>query len=384
MSPIRVMIVDDTSAVRRVLTQVLEEETDISVVGTASNGHEALERLPRLAPDILLLDIEMPGMSGLELLRELRAAQSPLPVLLFSSLTERGAMVTIEALLLGARDYVTKPSMLGSAGAARDYIRRQVVTKLRDILGRGAGAPARAAAPVPATAPARLRAPVAPALPGLRPSLPGEPAQPVDAVVIAVSTGGPNALSEVIPALPGNLPVPVFIVQHMPTFFTQALARRLDQLSPLAVHECTAASVARPGQVWLAQGGVHMAVARRGDETWVVPDDGEPENFCRPSADVLFRTAVSAFGGRLLGVVMTGMGNDGLAGCREIRAAGGQVIVQDRDSSVVWGMPACVAEAGLAQQVLPLSALAPEIVRRVEATRPWYQAGTPVQAGVPA
>lgn len=391
MSPIRVMIVDDTSAVRRVLTQVLEEETDISVVGTASNGQEALERLPRLEPDILLLDIEMPGMSGLELLRELRAAQSPLPVLLFSSLTERGAMVTIEALLLGARDYVTKPSMLGSAGAARDYIRRQVVVKLRDILGRGgataAPAPASLATAPPTITPAVPPLPSRPRvtlLPPPRPAIPGEPAQPVDAVVIAVSTGGPNALSEVIPALPGDLPVPVFIVQHMPAFFTQALARRLEQLSPLSVRECTAEAAVRPGQVWLAQGGVHMAVTRRGDETWIGPVDGEPENFCRPAADVLFRTAVAAYGGRLLGVVMTGMGNDGQAGCREIRAAGGQVIVQDRDTSVVWGMPACVAEAGLAQQVLPLAALAPEIVRRVEATRPWYQAGVAARAGVPA
>lgn len=375
MTPIRVMIVDDTSAVRRVLTQVLEEESDISVVGTAYNGHEALEKLPRLTPDILLLDIEMPGMSGLELLRELRTAQSTLPVLLFSSLTERGAMVTIEALLLGARDYVTKPSMLGSAGAARDYIRRQVVPRLRDILGRG----------LPRAAPPGKTPPVAAApYPPIRLVPPGEPAQPVDAVVIAVSTGGPNALSEVIPALPGDLPVPVFIVQHMPTFFTQALARRLDQLSPLRVLECTQAAMVNAGEVWLAQGGVHMAVERRGDDTWVVPNDGEPENFCRPSADVLFRSAVTAFGGRLLGVVMTGMGNDGMAGCRAIRGAGGQVIVQDRETSVVWGMPSSVAEAGLAHQVLPLSGLAGEIVRRIGATRPWYTPGSAPHAEAPA
>lgn len=390
MSPIRVLIVDDTSAVRRVLTQVLEEEADITVVGTAANGHEALERLPRLEPDILLLDIEMPGMSGLELLRELRAAESTVPVLLFSSLTERGAMVTIEALLLGARDYVTKPSMLGSAGAARDYIRRQVVTKLRAILGRepapGSVPPSQAPAPTrqPSTPGAGTPAPVRRAPPLPRFVDLQEPAQPIDAVLVAVSTGGPNALSEVIPALPANFPVPVLIVQHMPTFFTQALARRLDQLSPLQVQECTTAAPVAAGQVWLAQGGLHMKVMRRGDETWVAPDDGEPENFCRPSADVLFRSAVAAFGGRLLGVVMTGMGNDGLAGCRLIREAGGQVIVQDRASSVVWGMPASVDEAGLAQQVLPLSGLAAEIVRRVEASRPWFLPQYAPRAGVPA
>jgi two-component system chemotaxis response regulator CheB len=359
MTSLRVMIVDDTPVVRRVLTQVLEEEADIAVVGTASNGLEALERLPRLQPDILLLDIEMPGMCGLELLRELRHNVAAPPVLLFSSLTERGAMVTIEALLLGARDYVTKPSMLGSAGAARDYIRHQVVVRLREILGR-------APATVAATSP-RLVASGRPASPARHDST-----LPVDAVVIAVSTGGPNALSELMPALPANLPVPVFIVQHMPTFFTQALARRLDQISALAVTECTAPSPVSAGEVWLAQGGAHLVVQRRDDVIWVAPDDAEPENFCRPAADVLFRTAVAAFSGRLLGVVLTGMGHDGLAGCREIRAAGGQVIVQDKASSVVWGMPASVADAGLAERTLPLPDIAPEIVRRVRASRPWF------------
>lgn len=371
MSPIRAMIVDDTPVVRRVLAQVLEEEPDITVVGTAGNGHEALERLPRLAPDILLLDIEMPGMSGLELLRELRTAGTTVPVLLFSSLTERGAMVTIEALLLGARDYVTKPSMLGSAGAARDYIRRQVVGRMRSILGRQ-----------PATTLPVL--PARPAPTALRKTLPTVSVQPVDAVVVAISTGGPNALGELIPALPGNLPVPVFIVQHMPAFFTQALARRLDQSSSLRVRECTAPSSVTAGEVWLAQGGVHMKVERRGDETWVTPDEGPPENFCRPAADVLFRSAVSAYGGRLLGVVMTGMGSDGLAGCHLIRGAGGQVIVQDQASSVVWGMPSSVAAADLAHEVLPLARLAAGIVRRVESSRPWYQAGGLPGAGVPA
>lgn len=367
MTSIRVMIVDDTPIVRRVLTQVLEEEVDIIVVGTANNGLEALERLPRLTPDILLLDIEMPGMSGLELLGELRRTDSTIPVLLFSSLTERGAMVTIEALLLGARDYVTKPSMLGSASAARDYIRRHVVSRLRGILGRGPTT-ALVSSPTPVTL--------------TKPWLP-EPSKPVDAVVIAVSTGGPNALSELIPALPANLPVPVFIVQHMPVTFTQALARRLDQTSSLTVIECIGPSPVAAGEVWVAQGGVHLTVQRRDDEIWVVPDNGDPENFCRPSADVLFRTAVETFGGRLLGVVLTGMGNDGLAGCREIRNAGGQVIVQDKASSVVWGMPASVADAGLAERALPLLEIAPEIVRRIAASRPWFLPNYVAPVGVP-
>jgi two-component system chemotaxis response regulator CheB len=351
MTAVRVMVVDDAAAVRQLLIRVLEEEPGVTVVGTAANGVEALERLPRLQPDILVLDVEMPNMGGLELLRELRKTNAQLPVLLFSSLTERGAMVTIEALLLGANDYVTKPSMTGSAGAARACIKDTVVPRLLALLR-----PRQVSGPAPAL-------PVPPA---------GRPAQPVDVVVIAVSTGGPNALGELLPALPVNLPVPVLIVQHMPAFFTRALAQRLDQVSGLRVAECDGETVLEAGQVWLARGGTHLVVRKRGDEVRLAVSDAAAENFCKPSADVLFRSATEVFGGRLLGVVLTGMGHDGLQGCRLIREAGGQVIVQDRSSSIVWGMPGSVADAGLAHDVVPLQRMAAEIVRRVAFTRSWF------------
>ncbi len=361
MNAIRVFIVDDTAIVRRVLSQILEEESDIEVAGMAANGNEALQRIPRVAPDVVVLDIEMPDMNGLEMLRALRASGVSLPVLVFSSLTERGAMVTIEALLLGANDYVLKPSMLGSAAAARDHIRSALVPRLRQLLGRKppVAAPAgRVEMPAPArTVPVRL--------PDLAPGQ-------VDVVVIAVSTGGPNALSELLPQLPADLPVPVFIVQHMPAFFTRALALRLKRISQVDVVECDALMRARPGQVVLASGGRHLQLLRDGDAVWARPDDGEPENFCKPSADVLFRSAAAVYGSRVLGVVMTGMGQDGERGSRCIRENGGQVIAQDRASSVVWGMPAAVQQAGLANAVLSLPELAPEIVRRVAVCRPWF------------
>ena len=364
MSGIRVFLVDDTAVVRRILTQILEEESDIEVVGTAANGAEALQRLGRVSPDIVILDIEMPDMNGLEFLRQLRASGSALPVLVFSSITDRGAMVTIEALLLGANDYVTKPTMLGSALAAREHIRSALLPKLRQLLGR--------AAPV--------AAPVAPALAGTAPlvprrplSLPDLPPGLIDVIVIGVSTGGPNALSDLMPKLPASLPVPVLIVQHMPAFFTRALAQRLDRIAALDVQEGTEVIPLRAGLVVLATGGRHLVLQRDGDTVYACPDDGPEENFCRPAADVLFRSAVTVYGPRVLGIVLTGMGQDGEQGARAIRDAGGQVLVQDRASSVVWGMPAAVAEAGLANRIVPLAELPAAIVERVAIGRPWYE-----------
>lgn len=360
MSGIRVFIVDDTVVVRQVLSRILEEESDIEVVGTASNGAEALQRIGRVEPDIVVLDIEMPDMNGLEMLRALRASGSGLPVLVFSSVTERGAMVTIEALLLGANDYVTKPSMLGSAAAARDHIRAMLVPRLRQLLGRQPPLVVEPRLSSATVAPARLR-------------LPELPAGQVDVVVIAVSTGGPNALSELVPALPADFPVPVLIVQHMPAFFTRALAQRLNRISALAVEECSSPLRLRSGLVVLAAGGRHMTIERQGDEIWAFANDAPPENFCRPSADVLFRSAAKVYGSRVLGMVLTGMGQDGESGARCIREEGGQVIAQDRASSVVWGMPAAVVQAGLANAVLALADMPGELCKRLAVCRPWFR-----------
>lgn len=352
MNPVRVFLVDDTATVRHILVGLMEEDPGIRVVGTAGDGERALRRLQHLEVDVLVLDVEMPGMSGLEVLREVRIRWPRLPVVIFSSITERGAMVTIEALSLGATDYVTKPSMTGSADEAREYIRSTLVSRIHGL--------------------ARIEDSPEPVMPVREPAPRRE--QRVDAVVVGVSMGGPQALNTLFGELPGDFPVPLFVVQHMPALFIRALAERLGKLGGLPVTECLHTEFVAPGHAWIASGGYHMELHREQGGVRVCPTLGEPVNFCRPSVDVLFSSAASVYGGRLLGVVMTGMGHDGLAGSAAISDAGGQVIVQDRDSSVVWGMAGAVAEAGLAEASVALRELAQEICRRVSVQRGW-QAG---------
>lgn len=350
MSPARVLLVDDTASVRHILVGLMEEDPDIRVVGTAADGAQALRRLRHLPVDVLVLDVEMPGMSGLEVLREVRRLWPELPVIIFSSITERGAMVTIEALSLGATDYVTKPSMAGCAEQARDYIRSTLVRKVH-ALARLEDAEPVAQAPVARTDSRHDRR--------------------VDAVVLGVSMGGPQALGELFRGLPANLPVPLFIVQHMPALFIQALAQRLSARTGVPVIECLRRQPVRPGQAWIAAGGYHMELRGERGRVQVCPSQAEPVNFCRPAVDVLFNSAASVYGANVLGVVMTGMGQDGLAGADAIAREGGQVVAQDRDSSVVWGMAGAVVEAGLADATVPLAGMAREICRRVAEKRAW-------------
>jgi two-component system, chemotaxis family, protein-glutamate methylesterase/glutaminase len=365
MNRIRVFLVDDTATVRHILTQILEEDTRIDVVGTAADGEQGLARLQRVDADILVLDVEMPGMGGLDMLRALKISHPDLPVIVFSSITERGAMVTIEALSLGASDYVPKPAMVGSPAAAREYIRSTLLGKIHALADR----PSRSARVAAAVVPAPARAALTPA-PITMPAS-SRRASRIDAVVIGVSMGGPNALGEMFRQLPADLPVPLFIVQHMPAMFTRALAARLSQHGHLPVTECDAPMPALPGRALLAAGDYHLELSRDNDTVWAKPRYSDPVNFCRPSADVLFRSAAQVYGTNLLAVVMTGMGQDGLDGCRAIAAAGGQIIVQDEASSIVWGMAGSVARAGLADAQVPLVALVDEIVTRLQSGRIW-------------
>lgn len=370
MNPVRVFLVDDTATVRHILTGILEEEPGIQVVGTAGDGEQALRRLRHLDVDVLILDVEMPGMSGLDVLRTLRTDRPDLPVLIFSSLTEKGAAVTVDALTLGAAGYVTKPSMTGSAESARNCIRSNLVPRIQALMHprtphtRDASPP-----PAPPREPARAR---------------GTSARPgrVDAVVVGVSMGGPQALTALFAGLPADLPVPLLIVQHMPPLFISALAHRLSGEGRLPVTECNHAERLGAGRAWIAPGGYHLQLARYGDGIQVQPSLGEPVNFCRPSVDVLFRDAAAVFGGHVLAVVMTGMGHDGLAGARAIHDAGGEVLVQCRESSVVWGMGGSVVAAELADAEVPLNGLADEIARRVGRERDWWEAGTATPAAI--
>lgn len=345
----RVLIVDDAVVVRKILAEAIAADPTLEVAGVAANGRIALERFSQLRPDLVLLDIEMPEMDGLETVRALRKINAHVPILMFGSLTERGASITLDALSLGATDYATKPSKADMA-ATQQTIARELLPKIRALCGvEGNGS--QPAAKEAGQACARATAPA----PRIR--------FPVQVVAIGVSTGGPNALATLIESLPAGLPVPVLIAQHMPPLFTTLLASRLAAKSALQVRECTSGEAVAPGCALLAPGDFHMVVNREDGVVRVRTHRGHKENFCRPSVDVLFRSVAQVYGGRCLAVVLTGMGQDGLKGCEMLRGAGARIYVQDEASSVVWGMPGFVARAGLAEKILPLDRIGSEIVR---------------------
>lgn len=346
MLPIRVLIVDDSVVVRKLLGDALGASREVAVAGTASSGAIALAKIPQLNPDVITLDVEMPGLNGIETLAEIRKLYPRLPVIMFSTLTERGAAVTLEALSLGASDYLTKPTNSKSLAAAIEQVRTGLIEKIVGLVRR----PAVAVAPVPPAKRAFLE-------------------RRIEVLAIGTSTGGPNALAAVIPQLPRDFPIPTVVVQHMPPLFTRLLAERLHAQSQLAVREAEADQPVEPGQVWIARGDYHLAVRRMGTGVVLKLNQEAPENSCRPAVDVLFRSVAETFGANVLAVVMTGMGSDGARGAAHVRQSGGEVLIQDESTSVVWGMPGAVASAGLADQICPLPEISQEIVRRVKASR---------------
>ena len=357
MSRIRVLVVDDSVVIRRLLSDVLSEDDRIEVVGTAANGKVALAKIPQLNPDLITLDVEMPVMDGLATLREVRKAYPRLPVIMFSTLTEKGARTTLDALELGASDYVAKPANVGSVTASMAAVRAQLVPKV-------VGLCTRFVPPAPPPPPHGAAAGTAAAPTGPAPRRTQPPGR-VDVLAIGSSTGGPDALSVVLSALPASLPVPVVVVQHMPPVFTRQFAERLDSKCALKVVEATAGARLVPGQVLIAPGDYHMRVRGAAHAVHATLDQGTPENYCRPAVDVLFRSVVEVYGGHVLGVVLTGMGADGARSSAQVVEAGGEVIVQDQATSVVWGMPGAVAAAGLASAQLPLREVAPAILARL-------------------
>ncbi|GAB3598482.1 chemotaxis response regulator protein-glutamate methylesterase [Angustibacter peucedani] len=379
MPPVRVLVVDDSVVVRRLVSDVLGSDPDIEVVGTAPNGRLALTKLAQVSPDLVTLDVEMPEMDGLTALREMRAQGHRLPVIMFSTLTERGATATLDALEAGASDYVTKPANVGSLAESLEQVRRELVPKIKALVPRrplrpAAVPPATTARPalVPAarTAPAPAAAAPAPTLAARR-----NRETPYRVLAVGCSTGGPEALSTFLAALPADLPVPVVVVQHMPPVFTRQFAARLDRNLPFTVVESAGGERLQPGHVYVAPGDFHLRLRRRETSVITVLDQQPPENFCRPAVDVLFRSTAEVFGPDVLAVVLTGMGSDGKRGSQDVVAAGGSVLVQDAETSVVWGMPGAVAQAGAAEEVLPLPLLAAAVARRVTAGS---QAGSPV------
>src|SRR5580692_7278044 len=351
MAPIRILVVDDSVVIRKLLSETLSGDRALEVIATASDGRIALAKIAQLKPDLVTLDIEMPVMNGLETLTALRKLYPKLPVIMFSTLTEHGAAATLDALSLGASDYATKPSNTGSPALAIERIRAELIPKIKALCG---------------IAPLKVMPP-----PGSRPTLKvREKFKPrIEIVAIGTSTGGPNALAEVLPRIPNDFPVPIVVVQHMPPIFTRLLAERLAGRSAIPVEEGSAGVVLSPGRAWIAPGNFHMEVIRSGLEWRLNLNQAPPENSCRPAVDVLFRSVAAAYGANVLGVVMTGMGSDGVLGARDIRDAGGVVIIQDENSSVVWGMPGLVHASGLADAAYPLDQLAQEITRRVLQSR---------------
>jgi two-component system, chemotaxis family, protein-glutamate methylesterase/glutaminase len=358
MPPIRILIVDDSVVIRKVLCEALATDPAVAVAGTASDGRIALAKILQLHPDLITLDVEMPNMSGLETIKEIRKLHPKLPIIMFSTLTERGASTTLDALALGASDYVTKPSNTGSLEVTMARIRAELLPKIKGLCGNRQSPKQTAPTPRPNAKPGspQLRAPA-------------RPTARVDLLVIGTSTGGPNALAELLPAMPEDLPVPIVIVQHMPPLFTRLLAERLNKQAAIAVHEGEMGAKLEPGNAWIAPGNYHMTLERHGTAVQLHLSQGAPENSCRPAVDPLFRSAATVFGPNVLAVVLTGMGSDGVQGAQHIRERGGQVLIQDEESSVVWGMPGQVAAAGLADATYPLSQMAGEIVRRVSQQR---------------
>jgi two-component system chemotaxis response regulator CheB len=354
MNPIRVLIVDDSVIARRLITNAFSAHAEIAVVGTAENGVLALAKLPHLSPDAVILDVEMPGMDGIATLKHIRELYPRLPVIMFSTQTERGARVTFDALAAGANDYALKPS--AQSGETLEGVVAQVlVPKLVAIVRPALADKPQARAAKAANERVLPRASLA-NVQRVRPAV----------VALAAATGGPNALADVIPLLPKDLAVPVLVVQHMPAVFTRCLAERLAERSALRVIEVQGGETLEAGTVYVAQGGFHLELVREGDVVRTVLGQGPTEHSVKPAADVLFRSLARVYGPQALGIVLTGMGSDGKLGAQELVAAGGRVLVQSGPSCVVWSMPRAVEEAGLAEGVVHLADMAAAIVERVQ------------------
>lgn len=351
--PARILVVDDSTFVRKALRRVFEARAGLTVAGEAGDGREAVERCEALAPDVVTLDIQMPGMDGLAALREIKKRWPALPVLVLASAASNGPAIAMEALELGAFEFVDKGRF-----RSMDFqlMGEEVVTKVRAALSGMAGPPA-----PPAPAPG-------PRAGGRRPAGDGPLRRDALAVCIGASTGGPAALQTILERLPAGFPFPIAIVQHMPVGFTAAFAERLNQSSRLEVREARGGEAFRPGRAFLAPAGQHLVLVRGADgpETALASEPSEVAHV--PSVDVLFASAARLFGARAVGVVLTGMGSDGREGARALAAQGATLVAESEESCAVYGMPRAVVEAGLAGAVLGVEEIADALARLAPGT----------------
>lgn len=369
---IRALVVEDTALFRKIISEALAAFPEVEVIGTASNGSIGLARIQALRPDLVFLDIEMPELNGLEVLQALRDQKIETTVVMVSAFTSKGSAMTIRSLELGAFDFITK-STEGSLEENREAI-RSALSGIIKAYGRKheirailkGGAPAAPAAVTSSVARPKPGAPVQPGQADVERRMERlSSAARAELVAIGISTGGPNALAQMIPQLPADLNAPVFIVQHMPPLFTQSLADSLNQRSVLKVKEAQDNEIARPNTVYIAPGGKQMKVAPSGADILIRITDDPPENNCKPAVDYLFRSLAHGFPGKVCGVIMTGMGNDGTLGLRLMKRTGARVIAQDEASCVVYGMPKEAIEAGVVDIIAPLGSIAEEIRKAV-------------------
>lgn len=343
MRSIKVMIVDDSPLFRRALTKALEALPGVQVVGTCPDGAQALERLPEWKPDLITLDLEMPGMGGIETLRRLRTMRGKHRVLIVSAHSTSGARLTVEALCHGADDFITK--LPGEGASGLDNLRQQLQAKLDQLFAP----PAVKAASRPVSSLFRATQP--------------------EVVLIGVSTGGPNALSELFETLPGNLPVPILIVQHMPPHFTKLLSERLSAKGTVPVTEAQDGEPILAGRAYVAPGDFHMELQALGKQRRIHLHQAPKVHSCRPAVDLLFRSAAKIYRSSCLAVIMTGMGSDGALGAQAVSEVGGEILIQDAASSVVYGMPGAVQALGVRHQVVELSRMGAAIADRVRGSR---------------
>ncbi len=343
-SPVKVLVVDDSIIFRKAVEAALADEPGVDVVGSVRNGEKALEFIAASPPDAITLDLEMPGMNGIDVLKAIqsfnegRPDASPVRAIMLSSYTKSGADVTIEALAAGAFDFIEKPES-SSPEESIAKLKRALLEKLKALPEKGHH--------VSAFSPKSLRqAKPAPARAGA-----------MSAVAIGVSTGGPKALLEMLPELCKAVNLPILIVQHMPPGFTKSLANQLDSKCQAKVKEAEEGDAVEEGHVYIAPGGKHMCVKKAGTQVRIALNDEPPENGCRPSVDVLFRSVAAVYGSSAVAAIMTGMGCDGAKACKALNAAGARIIVQDEESSVVWGMPGAAVATGLVSEVEPLMKL---------------------------
>ena len=364
---IRVLVVDDSAFMRKVLSDLFKGENDFEVVDVARNGAEAIEKILQHSPDVVTMDIEMPVMDGLTALEKIMAVK-PTPVVMVSSLTKAGADATIRALSLGAVDFVAK-----SAGSISriDDIAKDLLQKCREargISGKLLQPKETQAFPVPKQKPPTPPAPVAPTIPIIKTPAPSArsvvfPGMSDWIVAIGTSTGGPRALQEVLPRLPGNLPCPAIVVQHMPPGFTKSLADRLNSLCDLTVKEAADNDRLTPGTVYVAPGDFHLTIRKEGNSTFIKLNKEPAIGGLRPAVDPMMVSVADIYGAKTVGVILTGMGHDGAKGMQAIKRLHGLTIAEDQSTAVVYGMPKAAIEAGVVDNVLPLSQVADGIVQ---------------------